>query len=113
MAPTTLVGLTALPVPNSTQRSHFACAAARVAWQVPQRGGRISSLAAAALQGAAALAIVTEWKEFRTPDFEAIKATLRTPAVFDGCNLYAPAVIASFGLEYHCIGRAGTVPDKQ
>ena len=45
--------------------------------------------AAAALQGADALAIVTEWKEFRTPDFEAIRTALRTPAVFDGRNLYA------------------------
>ena len=53
----------------------------------------------------ATLAIVTEWKEFRTPDFEAIKASLRTPVVFDGRNLYEPVVMAAFGLEYHCIGR--------
>ena len=61
--------------------------------------------AAAALQGADALTIVTEWKEFRTPDFEAIRKALRTPVVFDGRNLYEPAMMASFGLEYHCIGR--------
>ena len=76
MAPTALVGLTDLPVLNSTQRSQFACAAARAAWQVPRRGGRIATSAAAALQGADVLAIVTEWKEFRTPDFEAIKAAM-------------------------------------
>jgi UDPglucose 6-dehydrogenase len=57
--------------------------------------------------------IVTEWKEFRTPDFEAIKAALRTPVVFDGRNLYEPAVMAELGIEYYCIGRAGTVPDKR
>ena len=66
--------------------------------------------AAAALPGADALAIVTEWKEFRTPDFEAIKAALRTPVVFDGRNLYEPSVMAAFELEYHCIGRPQATP---
>ena len=47
--------------------------------------------------GADALAIVTEWKEFRTPDFEAIKAALRTPVVVDGCNLYEPSAMVVFG----------------
>ena len=60
--------------------------------------------------GSDALAIVTAWKEFRTPDFEAIKAALRTPVVFDGRNLYEPAAMAALGLEYHCIGRAGVMP---
>jgi len=73
-------------------------------------GLSIVDSAAAALQGADALAIVTEWKEFRTPDFEAIRTALRTPVVFDGRNLYEPAVMASFGLEYHCIGRAAVGP---
>ena len=77
--------------------------AARVLGDVP--GLSIVDSAAAALQGADALAIVTEWKEFRTPDFEAIRAALRTPLVFDGRNLYEPSVVAAFGLEYHCIGR--------
>ena len=58
-----------------------------------------------ALQSADALAIVTEWKKFRTPDFGAIKATLRTPVECNGRNLYAPAVVAVLGLEYHCTGR--------
>ena len=73
-------------------------------------GLSIVDSAAAALQGADALAIVTEWKEFRTPDFEAIRTALRTPVVFDGRNLYEPALMATFGLECHCIGRAAVGP---
>ena len=59
----------------------------------------------AALEGADALAIVTEWKEFRSPDFQRIKALLRTPAIFDGRNLYEPAEVRQHGLEYYPIGR--------
>jgi UDPglucose 6-dehydrogenase len=59
----------------------------------------------AALEGADALAIVTEWPEFRSPDFAAIKAKLKTPAIFDGRNLYDPAVVKAHGLEYYSIGR--------
>ncbi|HEX8986427.1 MAG TPA: UDP-glucose/GDP-mannose dehydrogenase family protein [Rhodocyclaceae bacterium] len=59
----------------------------------------------AALPGADALVIVTEWKEFRSPDFDAIKAALKTPVVFDGRNLYDPAQPRAAGLEYHAIGR--------
>jgi len=59
----------------------------------------------AALEGADALAIITEWQEFRSPDFAAIKARLKTPAIFDGRNLYDPAVVAGHGLEYYSIGR--------
>jgi len=58
-----------------------------------------------AVQGADVLAIVTEWKEFRAPDFAAIKAVLKTPAIFDGRNLYDPAVPRRAGLEYFAIGR--------
>ena len=59
----------------------------------------------AALDGADALAIVTEWKEFRSPDFDAIKAKLKTPVIFDGRNLYDPATPRKAGLEYFAIGR--------
>ena len=59
----------------------------------------------AALEGADALAIVTEWKEFRSPDFLRVKAALRTPAIFDGRNLYDPAEVRQNGLEYYPIGR--------
>ena len=59
----------------------------------------------AALEGADALAIVTEWKEFRSPDFQRVKQALRTPAIFDGRNLYDPAEVRRNGLEYYPIGR--------
>jgi UDPglucose 6-dehydrogenase len=49
--------------------------------------------------------IVTEWKEFRSPDFDAIKATLKHPVVFDGRNLYDPQHPLKAGLEYFAIGR--------
>jgi len=58
-----------------------------------------------ALQGADALAIVTEWKAFRSPDFARIRAALKTPAIFDGRNLYDPAVVEEAGLAYYGIGR--------
>jgi UDPglucose 6-dehydrogenase len=61
--------------------------------------------AMAALEGADALAIVTEWQEFRSPDFAAIRAKLKTPAIFDGRNLYDPAVLKRLGIEYFPIGR--------
>src|SRR3954471_4357590 len=58
-----------------------------------------------AVEGADALAIVTEWQEFRSPDFAAIKKALKTPAIFDGRNLYDPAALRAQGLEYYPIGR--------
>jgi UDPglucose 6-dehydrogenase len=61
--------------------------------------------ALAALEGADALAIVTEWQEFRSPDFESIRVRLKTPAIFDGRNLYDPAVVHAQGIEYYSIGR--------
>ncbi|HWT72787.1 MAG TPA: UDP-glucose/GDP-mannose dehydrogenase family protein [Oxalicibacterium sp.] len=61
--------------------------------------------ASAALQGADALVIVTEWKEFRAPNFDAIKADLKQPVVFDGRNLYNPAQMRERGIEYFAIGR--------
>ena len=60
---------------------------------------------AQALQGADALVVVTEWKEFRNPDFDAIKAALKQPVVFDGRNIYDPALMRGMGVEYHGIGR--------
>jgi UDPglucose 6-dehydrogenase len=60
----------------------------------------------AALDGADCLVIVTEWKEFRSPDFDDIKRRLRTPVIIDGRNLYEPATVRSHGLEYSGIGRS-------
>ncbi|TIO27223.1 MAG: UDP-glucose/GDP-mannose dehydrogenase family protein, partial [Mesorhizobium sp.] len=59
----------------------------------------------AALRGADALLICTEWKSFRAPSFDALKDALSTPVIFDGRNLYDPKVIARYGIEYHSIGR--------
>lgn len=59
----------------------------------------------AALANADALVIVTEWKEFRSPDFEVIKQTLKTPVIFDGRNLYDPKLVRGLGIEYFAIGR--------
>jgi UDPglucose 6-dehydrogenase len=58
-----------------------------------------------ALDGADALAIVTEWQEFRSPDFDDIRDRLRHPVIFDGRNLYEPSLVKGFGVRYHGIGR--------
>ena len=58
-----------------------------------------------ALQGADALIIVTEWKAFKSPDFEAVKSHLKQPIIFDGRNLFEPSSVAALGIEYHGIGR--------
>ena len=58
-----------------------------------------------ALAGADALAIVTEWREFRSPDFDHIKSALRAAVIFDGRNLYDPAYMAALGFSYYAIGR--------
>ncbi|MFO1330663.1 MAG: UDP-glucose/GDP-mannose dehydrogenase family protein [Rubrivivax sp.] len=58
-----------------------------------------------ALAGADALLVVTEWKEFRNPDFDGIKAALKEPVIFDGRNLYEPALLAQMGFVYSAVGR--------
>jgi UDPglucose 6-dehydrogenase len=60
-----------------------------------------------ALTGADALAIVTDWNEYRHPDFGRIKSTLRRPVIVDGRNLYGTAKMAELGFKYYSIGRAG------
>ena len=59
----------------------------------------------AALDGADCLVIITEWKEFRSPDFDDIRRRLRTPVIIDGRNLYEPALVRRYGIEYSGIGR--------
>jgi UDPglucose 6-dehydrogenase len=59
-----------------------------------------------ALDGSDALLIVTEWRQFKSPDFEQIRATLKQPVLFDGRNLYDPALMAAMGIEYLGIGRS-------
>jgi UDPglucose 6-dehydrogenase len=70
---------------------------------------KLTSSASEALAGSDALAIVTEWQEFRSPDFDAIKAALSTPVIFDGRNLYDPDFVKQYGFTYYGIGRGDSV----
>lgn len=70
-----------------------------------------SDKATPALEGADALLIITEWKEFKSPDVDAIKTLLKQPVVIDGRNLYEPAMMASLGIEYIGVGR-GLRPNR-
>jgi UDPglucose 6-dehydrogenase len=63
------------------------------------------SEANAALEGADALLIVTEWQQFRSPDFDLIRGKLRQPVIFDGRNLYNPDLMRRFGFQYYGVGR--------
>jgi len=65
----------------------------------------------AACDSADALLIVTEWKEFRSPDFDDIRQHLKTPVIFDGRNLYSPSVMRDAGFEYFSIGRPALALD--
>jgi UDPglucose 6-dehydrogenase len=65
----------------------------------------LADSAEAALNGADALAVVTEWQEFRSPDFDCIRDAVKHRVIFDGRNIYDPALVKSFGLKYHGIGR--------
>ncbi len=70
-------------------------------------GDRISLCGRAleAVKGADALIVVTEWNEFREPEFEKLKARMRRPAVFDGRNIYNPQTVRALGFHYEGIGR--------
>jgi len=82
-------------------------AAGHEARKLLEKNGNVKIVDSAidALEDADALAIVTEWQEFRSPDFAAIREKLKTPAIFDGRNLYDPAAVRAQGLEYFPIGR--------
>lgn len=73
----------------------------------PQLDQRIIRLhdAYEVLEGADALAVLTDWQEFRTPDFDVITKRLKRPILFDGRNLYPPAFVRKMGIEYYGIGR--------
>jgi UDPglucose 6-dehydrogenase len=66
--------------------------------------------AAATLEGADALVVVTEWQEFRSPDFDQLRARLRAPVIFDGRNLYDPRLMVRLGFRYFGIGRGEQLP---
>ena len=70
-------------------------------------GNRISYTSSnyAAIKGADALAIVTEWNEFRRPDFARMKSLMRSPIVFDGRNLFTPEQMKQNGFTYYSVGR--------
>jgi UDPglucose 6-dehydrogenase len=73
-----------------------------------QPGLALCKSAYEAVEGADALMIATEWKEFRSPDFDRLKSLLSQPVIFDGRNLYDPAILARFGFSYYAIGRGKT-----
>jgi UDPglucose 6-dehydrogenase len=58
-----------------------------------------------ALKGSDALVTVTEWQQFKAPDFDLIKSSLSSPVIFDGRNLYNPKRMAERGFQYYSIGR--------
>jgi UDPglucose 6-dehydrogenase len=68
-------------------------------------GLSFASHQADALRDADARLIVTEWREFKSPDFEQMRALLKQPLICDGRNLFDPALVRSLGLEYHAVGR--------
>jgi UDPglucose 6-dehydrogenase len=70
-----------------------------------ESGVHFASSTVGALDDADALIIVTEWKEFRSPDFEDMKKRLKSPVIFDGRNLYDPAMMRELGMEYFSVGR--------
>ena len=63
-----------------------------------------------ALEGADGLVIVTEWQQFRNPDFELMRRLLAEPVLFHGRNLYEPRHVAEAGFTYYSIGRATASP---
>jgi UDPglucose 6-dehydrogenase len=94
-----------------TDRGATVCAYDPVAVAVARRrtegwrGIEFAASGPAATQGADALVIVTEWKEFRSPDFEDLKRSMKQPLIFDGRNLFDPPLVREAGLEYHAVGR--------
>jgi UDPglucose 6-dehydrogenase len=62
-----------------------------------------------AINGADALVIMTEWKEFQNPDFKLMKKRMKAPVIFDGRNIYEPGLIRAGGFTYHSIGRASVI----
>ena len=65
-----------------------------------------------ALKDSDALILITEWKEFRSPDFYEIKKLLRTPVIFDGRNQYEPRNVKKYGLDYYQIGVRPVLQEK-
>ena len=66
----------------------------------------------AAAAGADALLVLTEWREFRSPDFARLRESMKQPLIFDGRNLFEPALMQVLGFDYVAVGRAGALPAK-
>ena len=75
----------------------------------PREDLTLCKSAESALQNADALVVVTEWKSFRSPDFDEIKKALTSPVIFDGRNIYEPDFIEQYGFTYYGIGRGSSV----
>jgi UDPglucose 6-dehydrogenase len=106
--------------PSRTLLEQLWAAGARVRAYDPEAAGETARLYGeredlvlcdqyAALDGADALVIVTEWKAFRSPDFERIRSTLKHAVVFDGRNIFEPKTVEALGLAYYGIGRGRSV----
>jgi UDPglucose 6-dehydrogenase len=70
---------------------------------------KIAATPLEAVEGAEALILATEWKEFANQDFAAVKSAMHTPLLFDGRNLFDPATMREFGFTYHAVGRSGAL----
>ncbi|MGI9234296.1 MAG: UDP-glucose dehydrogenase family protein [Woeseiaceae bacterium] len=77
-----------------------------------QNGLELCETAYATLDGCDALIIITEWQEFRSPDFDHVKETLADPVIFDGRNLFDPALLRALGMTYYAIGRGTAGSDS-
>jgi UDPglucose 6-dehydrogenase len=65
-----------------------------------------------ALEGADALMVLTEWKNFHNPDFEAMKGLMRKPFILDGRNLYNPVALSELGVAYQGVGRRNDLAQR-
>ena len=91
---------------GASVRAYDPVAGAEAARIFKDRSGlTLTKSAYEAATGADALAIVTEWQEFRSPDFERLKETLKAPVIFDGRNLYDPALMKALEFTYYSVGR--------
>jgi UDPglucose 6-dehydrogenase len=107
--------------PSRTLLEHLWAAGARVRAYDPEAAAETARIygarddlvlcenAWAALEGADALAVVTEWKAFRSPDFERMRGLLKAAAVFDGRNIFEPRAVEAAGLAYYGIGRGRSI----
>ena len=96
---------------GATVRAFDPVAMPGVAARWPDRPGlELVTHPMAAAAGASALLVVTEWREFRSPDLEALRACMKRPLVLDGRNLYDPALMKQQGFEYVGIGRSEAMP---